>query len=55
MKFYTVLIYEQNEWKICYDGNTPILGDLYSVIGKRTILKLNNFDTIYKIARVEIL
>jgi hypothetical protein len=52
---YTILLYENKEWKICFDGSTPILGDLYNVIGKRTILQLSNPEATYKIAKVEIL
>jgi len=51
---YTILLYENKEWKICFDGNTPILGDIYRVIGNLSMLKLSNPETLYKIAKVEI-
>ena len=51
---YTILLYENKEWKICFDGNAPILGDVYRVIGNLSMLKLSNPEALYKIAKVEI-
>ena len=52
---YTILLHVNNEWKICFDSRTPILGDIYDIVGKLAMLKLSNPEASYRVAKVEIL
>jgi len=51
---YTVLLKQNDNWVICFNGRKPILEDIYIATSWLEELRQGNPDDTYKLAKVEI-